>query len=102
VHISRVPIVLALALSFPSGIRAEVRYTVTDLGDVGQHYAEPWSVSNNGQVAGQSFNSLRQSRGFLWSASTGMIDLIPPGAAGTFPTGVAYGVNDLGQAAVPT
>jgi probable HAF family extracellular repeat protein len=27
-----------------------------------------------------------------------MIDLVPPASDGTFPTGVAYGVNDLGQA----
>lgn len=77
--------------------RAEVRYTITDMGDLGQHFADPYGLSENGQVAGQSFTASGQSRGFFWSASSGIVDLIPPGNPGTRPTGSAAGVNDFGQ-----
>jgi probable HAF family extracellular repeat protein len=89
--------VIVLLLARNSAL-AEVRYTVTDLGDLGQHYADPLAINDQAQVVGQSFTATGQTRGFLWSASTGMIDLIPPGQPGTHPEGVAYGINNSGQA----
>jgi probable HAF family extracellular repeat protein len=97
--IANFPALTALSLLLVcSSALADVRYSVTDLGDLGQHYADPYGVNDQAQVVGQSFTARGEPRGFLWSASTGMLDLIPPGQAGTRPEGVAYGINNAGQA----
>src|SRR5437870_2737182 len=89
---------VALAVLFLARTgRAEVRYSVTDLGDLGQHYAEPFAINESGQVAGVSYTASGQRKAFYWSSAAGMIDLIPAGAPGTFPTGGAFGLNDAGQ-----
>ncbi|CAN5715024.1 hypothetical protein BH09PLA1_BH09PLA1_34740 [soil metagenome] len=89
--------VAMMVLAASSVARAEIRYSVTDLGDLGQHYALPSAVSDTGGVAGQSSVPDNQNKAFYWRAGTGMIDLVPPGEPGTRPEGVAYGVNDAGQ-----
>ena len=84
-------------LAIHSATLAEVRYTVTDLGDLGQHYADPKAVNAYGQAVGEGYDATGVRKGFFWSSATGMIDVVTPGSPGTSPTGIAFGLNDLGQ-----
>src|SRR5688500_19902122 len=88
---------LTFALCGAAG--AEVRYSVNDLGNLGQNFAVPTAVNDLGSVAGRSSIPDSQTKAFYWSAGTGMIDLIPPGNPGTVPEGRGYGVTDAGQVA---
>lgn len=93
-------IAVTIAPLFSNIARADVRYRVTDLGDLGQsqqHWAYPYAVNNIGQVAGESFTGTGVRKGFYWSAASGMIDVIPPGEPGTRPEGDAFGINDAAQ-----
>jgi probable HAF family extracellular repeat protein len=76
-----------------SSALAEVRYNVTDLGDLGQHYADPLSVNRFGQVAGISFTADGQRHAFFHDGSR-IIDITA--TSGAFE-GAAFGVNDQGQ-----
>jgi probable HAF family extracellular repeat protein len=93
VSVSRVAIGLAITLLFTGKTRAEVRYTVTDLGYLGQHYAEPYAVNDHGQVAGVSITTTGQTHAFFHDGS-GMIDI---SATTGYAEGVAFGLNDHGQ-----
>lgn len=68
--------------------RAQTLYTLTDLGE--STADGEWTVANaineSGQVVG-----LRDDRGFLWEAGVGLTDI---------GSGVAYDINDNGQAIV--
>lgn len=92
--ISRVVFALIPAILLSSSVaRGEVRYSITDLGDLGQHYAEPYAVNDGGQVAGVSYTASGRRHAFFYDGSQ-MIDL--SAAAGDFE-GVAFGLNDQGQ-----
>src|SRR5688572_56103 len=98
-EIMRSVIVMLGVVLLAAAARAEIRYSVIDLGDLGQHFAVPCAVSDSGSVAGRSSIPDSQTKAFFWSAGTGILDLIPPGDPGTIPEGAGYGVNDAGQVA---
>ena len=67
--------------------------TAQDLGTLGAGpYSEAWGVNNLGQVVGYSYINGGSYHGFLYSQSTGMVDLTP-----TSDTGYAKDINDAGQ-----
>jgi probable HAF family extracellular repeat protein len=80
-------------------IRRPLRYTVTELGSLGGEGTCPLGVNSAGQVVGYSYTKSRESRAFLWQASTGMRDLGSLGGVhGDRDLGdVATGVNNKGQ-----
>jgi len=70
------------------------RYTVTDLGTVGNALG-PNSIANNGLVAGGAATSATMSHAVLWYKGL-KIDIGTTGLGG--PNSAAFGVNELGQA----
>ncbi|CAN5384334.1 hypothetical protein BH09PLA1_BH09PLA1_24990 [soil metagenome] len=89
---------VAMVVLAASGVaRAEIRYQVTELGDLGQHFADPYALNELGHVAGVSARPQNQIKPFFWSSTTGMVDFSPSGNPGSFPTGFATGINDLDQ-----
>src|SRR4051812_40067979 len=93
----RVAVLLVILFLMCSVAGAGVRYTITDLGNLGQRSATPRAVNDLGHCVGDSPTANGQRKAFFWSSDTGMIDLIPPGQPGTLPEGVAYAVNDAGH-----
>ncbi|CAN5560804.1 hypothetical protein BH09PLA1_BH09PLA1_00800 [soil metagenome] len=97
-QLMRFAVIIGAGLSLlAAAARAEVYYSVADLGDLGQHYARPSTLSDTGMLSGESFTAIGVRKGFFWSSETGIIDLIPPGNPGTVPEGIGYGVNDARQ-----
>jgi probable HAF family extracellular repeat protein len=76
---------------------ANIRYTVTDLGNLGQRFAIPEALNEFGHVVGRSSLPPAQTKPFYWSPPTGMVDFVPLGAPGSYPHGSAQGLNDLNQ-----
>jgi probable HAF family extracellular repeat protein len=78
---------------------AEVKYTVTDLGNLGQSPTEAFGINNAGQVVGTSHTASGDphAHAFLYTggAMTDLNSLIDP-ASGLFLK-YAYGINDVGQ-----
>src|SRR5689334_11063722 len=90
----------ATLLVAPMKVFAEVRYGVNDLGDLGQHFAEPYRVNASGYVVGESFTAQERQHAFLWSGLDGMTDLTALAAnSGSFGgyAGSSYGLNDHNQ-----
>lgn len=87
----------ALALGISQSVYAEVRYQVTDLGNLGNRSADPWSLNDRGEVVGKASTAPGEPRPFFWSAATGMINILPAGQPGTRPEAWAVGINNLGQ-----
>jgi probable HAF family extracellular repeat protein len=83
---------LALALAAPATTRADVSYTVTDLGTLGGTYSGATGINASGQVVGSSYTASGQLHAFLYD-STGMHDLGTLGGAGSG----ANGINASGQ-----
>ncbi|CAN5486825.1 hypothetical protein BH09PLA1_BH09PLA1_05630 [soil metagenome] len=79
--------------------RAEVRYTITDMGDLGRAVTLPQGLSENEMVAGTGWTEDGWNKAFYWSPAGGMIDIIPPGSPGMQPTAYGFGVNDNGMVA---
>lgn len=91
----------ALALGNGSAWAA---WTVTDLGtlsDWGTSTAT--AINNNGQVVGYASTGEYSSTGldinhaFIWSSSTGIVDLGVIGGSSASTNSYAYGINDNGQ-----
>jgi len=67
--------------------------TAQDLGTLGTGlYAEAWGVNNLGQVVGYSYINGGDYHGFVYSTTTGMVDLAP-----TSDWSYAKDINDAGQ-----
>jgi probable HAF family extracellular repeat protein len=88
---------VSVALFWCSAAHADVRYRVTDLGNLGIRHAQAFGVNESGHVVGISTLPTDQLKAFYWSQSAGMIDIIPPGESGTWPTGWGSGINDAAQ-----
>ncbi len=71
---------------------AQPRYTVRDLGAVGNAPGQPYFVTNNGQLSGAAAISNTTMHAALWSKGVRM-DIGTPGL-----NSVAFGVNERGQA----
>ena len=69
------------------------RYTVTDLGTLGEDTSRANGINNNGQVVGELETSGGIEHPFLWDGTRGMQDL---GGLGKGP-GSAIAINDAGQ-----
>src|SRR5262245_10687693 len=72
--------------------RADLFYTITDLGTLGGSYSAANGINANGQVVGESVTAGGLSHAFLWSDGT-MRDLGALDGIGSS----AYAVNDRGQ-----
>ena len=76
-------------------------YTVTALGTLGGSWDVPFGINNSGQVVGQAATAGNAGEAaFLWSSSTGMIDLGPTLAAtlgGPATNSSSQAINDSGQ-----
>jgi probable HAF family extracellular repeat protein len=89
-----VAFIFALAL-MASRSRADIAYTITDLGSLGGNQGRPWAINSSGQVSGSSetqANNGGSTHPFFYSNGT-LTDL------GTFGDTQAYGygINNLGQ-----
>src|ERR1019366_3421912 len=73
---------------------AQPRFTVTDLGAVGQA-GQPFVITNNGLVSGAAAFPDNTLHGVLWYRGR-MLDIGTPGLKG--PNSMAIGVNQRGQA----
>jgi probable HAF family extracellular repeat protein len=73
---------------------AQPRFTVTDLGVVGQA-GQPFVITNNGLVSGAAAFPDNTLHGVLWHRGR-MLDIGTPGLKG--PNSMAIGVNRWGQA----
>src|SRR5262245_27425913 len=91
----RIGVLPLLLLACSPEARAEVTYSVRDLGNLGL-FAVPKSIAENGRVAGVSTPLDEGSKAFFWSGASGMVNVIPPDY-GPDPYGAAFGVNDAGQ-----
>lgn len=64
-----------------------------DLGTLGTGaYSEAWGINNLGQIVGYSYVNGGSYHGFIYSPSTGMVDLTP-----SSDTGFARDINEAGQ-----
>jgi probable HAF family extracellular repeat protein len=70
------------------------RYTVTDLGPVGNPPGQPYGISNDGLVVGAAAASATVMHAVLWY-NTLKIDIGAHGLGG--PNSAGFGVNELGQ-----
>ena len=69
--------------------------TVRDLGTLGGLYSEGWGINNLGHIVGTSYTSggnLLGVHGFLYTPSTGLVDLTP-----SSDQAAATDINDAGQ-----
>jgi probable HAF family extracellular repeat protein len=71
---------------------------MTDLGTLGGNLAFGLGINASGQVTGFSYTSTGNLHAFLYSATTGMVDLntLLPGGSGWMLLW-AYAINDVGQ-----
>ena len=75
-------------------LRAQVQYTVTDLGTLGGAYSYAYGINNNGQVVGWAYTSGNANfHAFLWQSDSGMQDLGTLGETWCS----ANGINNNGQ-----
>ena len=77
-------------------LAAAQKYIVTDLGEfAGGAVSQGQSINTIGQIAGYARFSNYNAHGFIWTASTGLVDL------GAFPPAsdfsVAQGINSFGE-----
>ena len=89
-------LVAAVAAALAPTARAQVIYTITDIGTLpGDDTSFAFAVNNSGQVTGESLvqGTSMQKHAFRWSAATGMADI----SAGLNSGGFA--INDSGQVA---
>src|SRR5690242_19104871 len=88
------PVRAALILSVVAGAaRADIRYTLTDLGTLGGTMSQPSAINAAGVVTGFSTNADGAQRAFRWSLAAGMQDL-PSSPDGIDQTGGA--INSAG------
>jgi probable HAF family extracellular repeat protein len=71
-----------------------VRYSVIDLGQVGQPPAQPYFIPNNGLISGAATTPDGALHAVLWFEGA-KFDIGAPGLGG--PNSVAFGVNHWGQ-----
>lgn len=92
---------LFAVLALPGQIQAQgedphrVRYTIIDLGKVGQPPGQPYAITNNGLVSGAAVISGGAMHAVLWYKGR-KIDIAKPGLGG--PNSAAYAVNESGLA----
>jgi probable HAF family extracellular repeat protein len=86
----------ALLMTWGGGLRADVMYSVTDLGTLGGSFTTGYGLNNSGQVVGgatTSPNDPLTQHAFLYSNGQ-MTDLgVLPG----YGRSQANGINDAGQ-----
>jgi probable HAF family extracellular repeat protein len=73
---------------------APIRYSVIDLGQVGQPPAQPYLIRNNGLIAGAATTPDGALHAVLWFEGA-KLDIGTPGLGG--PNNEAFGVNLFGQ-----
>jgi probable HAF family extracellular repeat protein len=86
-------VLLGFLLGTGHRLSADVLYSVTDLGTLGEGvYSHGLAINDEGQITGSSFTSLNESRAVLYSdghmTDLGTLD-------GSFSAG--SGINDRGQ-----
>ena len=92
---SIVTLIAAASLLAAVAIAESPRYTITDLGPVGQPPAQPYFITNNGLIGGAAAIPGGAMHLALWYKGQ-KIDIGTPGLGG--PNSVAFGVNERGQA----
>src|SRR4051812_49188374 len=88
-------LLLALLLGAGSHLRAEILYSMTDLGTLGGNYTVASLLNNHAQVAGDTYTADGRRHAFLYSNGL-MADAGPGGAV--YDSG-ATALNDNGQVA---
>jgi probable HAF family extracellular repeat protein len=87
------PVLTSLA-ALAAFAAAQPRYTITDLGNVGATPGQPFTIVNNGLIAGTASVASGATHAVLWYE--GMKgDIAAPGLGGL--NSIAFGVNDRGQ-----
>ncbi len=82
------------AIAGEHAIMVGVNSTVHDLGTLGGRNSTAWAINATGQVVGSSDTPAGDQHAFLWTSTTGMIDLgVPPG----WDASIAYSINASGQ-----
>lgn len=86
---------VVLALLFLTVLSTAQKYTVTDLGVLGENISYANAINDSGQVVGSSYinQTTAAYHAFLWTAASGLKDLGTLGGQNSY----AYGINNAGE-----
>jgi len=94
-HLALTASTLALAALLAPRARADVRYTITDLGTLGGAESYAYAINNRGQVVGYAYTAGNEEEHAFFYSGGVMTDLGTLG--GDYNFSYAYGINDSGQ-----